>query len=115
MARGVLILDEHLYQLEQPLAQKNFKVYRVTSGMQDDQIAKELAHRILVTNNAADFREAAAIHEFSIIDTRSTLKDPAVLAEQISRVWIEAELRSKQPFYARLNQDGTATVTSIED
>lgn len=112
-ARGVLILDETLDRLRSQLEEKNFKVYRVASHMTDEQIAPLLAHRVFVTNNPDQYRELAAIHEFSIIHTGATSKDPASVAQQISRVWIDESLRARQPFYARLLQDGSVVISDI--
>jgi hypothetical protein len=114
MARGVLMLDENLLALQQPLEQKNFKVYTVKTGMKDEQIAPLLAHRIFVTNNAKDFRESAAVYEFSIIDTANALQDPQTLARQISDAWIQMSLKGKQPFILRLMKQGDPVLEQVE-
>jgi hypothetical protein len=84
----------------------------VTSHMSDEQIAPVLAHRVFVTNHPKDFREMAAIHVFSIIDTEAAYKGPASVAQQISRAGIEESLRTRQQLYAR-PLHGTAVVWKI--
>jgi hypothetical protein len=81
----------------------------VISHMSDEQIAPVLAHRVFVTNHPKDFREMAAIHVFSIIDTEAAYKGPASVAQQISRAGIEESLRTRQQLYAR-PLHGTAVV-----
>ena len=114
MARAVLILDENTLFLQEPLEKRNFRVYTVRHGMKDEQIAPLLAHRIFVTNNSRDFLSAAAIFEFSIIDTSNAYQDPASLAEEISEAWIAMKLKGKQPFVLRLNRETPPTLESVD-
>jgi len=114
MARGVLVLDENLYDLVEELEKRRFKVKLVLTGTPDEQIIDTLTHRIFVTNNPRDFVKQAPIEEFSIIDTTHTSKDAVTLATQISDAFIELELRSKQPFLLTLRRDGKSTLKLIE-
>jgi hypothetical protein len=114
MARGVLIVDEHLLTLIPSLEDKRFKVYSLARGICDDQIGPLLAHRVLVASNGEAFREAAAIHEFSIIDTANYDQDTSALAREISRAWMRLGLRRKQPFMLKLMRAGEPVLSDIE-
>lgn len=97
MARSILILDENTIFLKVPLEKHNFRIYAIKNDQKDEQIAPLLAHRIFVTNNPRDFRSAAAIYEFSMIDTSNAYQDPTSLAEEISDAWITMKLKGKHP------------------
>jgi hypothetical protein len=114
MARGVLILNENTLFLQEPLEKRNFRVYTVKRGMKNEQIAPLLAHRIFVTNNPKDFLSAAAIYEFSMIDTSNAYQDPTSLAEEVSEAWIAMKLKGKQPFVLRLNRGGAPSLESVD-
>jgi len=115
MARRVMILDERLLSLQQPLEAKNFKVYKVESGLQEKQAASLLSHRIYVLPEASiGLREAAAIHEFSLITTSGTDQDPETLSNQISRAFTEFALKSRQPFLLNLKENGNHVLQPIE-
>jgi hypothetical protein len=74
----VPILDENLFIRQEHLEKKNFKVGPVSIGVRDAQIAKELAYRILVTDNARDFPGLAAIRRSSNFDLQTALKDSGI-------------------------------------
>lgn len=114
VSRGVLILDEDLVGLKKPLEERNFRVHVAVASAMDDQIWAMLMHRVLVTNNSSHLLEPAVVHEFSIIDTMEAPKDPEKLADIISREWLSGSLRNRQPFLARINQDGSVAVSEIE-
>jgi hypothetical protein len=115
MARSVMILDESLVSLQQPLEAKNFKVYKMESGLQEKQASGLLSHSIYVIPEAfTGLREAAAIHEFSAITTSGTCQDPETLSNQISRAFIEFALKSKQPFLLKLRENGNHVLQPIE-
>jgi hypothetical protein len=86
----------------------------VNPNMKDDEVAALLCHRIFVTNNAEEFRLAAAVHEFSIIDTAGYLQDPPSLAREISQHWLQLKLRGKQPFILRLMREGGPVLEQVE-
>lgn len=68
IARGVFILAEELRALQRRLESMNFKVFALSPGLSEEQLAPLIAQRILVTNRASDFQEFAAIYECSIIE-----------------------------------------------
>jgi hypothetical protein len=104
----VLVVDENLLALISFLAEQRFRVLSLEPGMnddrivnpnmKDDEIATLLCHRVLVTNSAEEFRLAAAVHEFSIIDTADCDQEPPSLARAISKHWLQLKLKGKQPF-----------------
>lgn len=59
--------------------------------------------------------EDAAIHEFGIIDTGQATKEPEQLADIISREWLAGSLRMRQPFIARISENGSVAVREIEE
>ena len=85
--RGVLILNEGLRALENPLKSRNFWVHMISAVAADQQMDL-LTHRVLITEHSKDFLEAAVIHEFGIIDTALATKEPEKLADIISREWL---------------------------
>jgi len=114
MARAILILDENTSFLKESLEKLNFRVYVVKNDLKDEQIAPLLAHRIFVTTNPKDFLSAAAIYEFSMIDTSNADQDPTSLAEEISEAWIAMTLKGKQPFVLHLNRGGAPSLESVD-
>jgi hypothetical protein len=97
-SRAVLVLDKDLQHLKKELEMRRFKVKVLEPGTTLDRLIDILAHRIFVADDPKDFVEAAAIEEFSIIDTKTFPKDSSVLADQISQAFVDLELTSKQPF-----------------
>ena len=57
-----------------------------------------LIHRVFVTGRATEFVYDAPVEEFSLIDAKRAAKDPKVVAGQISRAFVDLELRTKEPF-----------------
>jgi hypothetical protein len=114
MARAILILEENTLFLYEHLEKRNFRVYTVKNDLKDEQIAPMLAHRIFVTTNPKDFLSAAAIYEFSMIDTLNACQDPASLAQEISDAWIAMKLKGRQPFVLRLNRGGAPSLESVD-
>jgi hypothetical protein len=58
---------------------------------------------VFVTCRAAEFVYDAPVEEFSLIDAKRAAKDPKVVAGQISRAFVDLELRTKEPFLLILN------------
>jgi hypothetical protein len=114
LARAILILEENTLFLLEHLEKRNFRVYTVKNDLKDEQIAPLLAHRVLVTNNPRDFLSAAAIYEFSMIDTSNAYQDPTSLAQEISDAWITMKLKGKQPFVLHLNRGGAPSLESVD-
>jgi hypothetical protein len=119
-SRGVLILEEGLKALESPLKSRNFRVHRIafdstSVDAADQDVYQMLMHRVLVTDHSKDFLEAAAIHEFGIIDTAQATKDPEELADIISSEGFVSSLRGRGPSIAQVGADGSVAVKEIED
>jgi len=114
MARAILILDENTSFLKESLEKLNFRVYIVKNDLKNEQTAPLLAHRIFVTNNPKNFLSAAAIYEFSMIDTSNAYQDPTSLAQEISEAWIAMKLKGKQPFVLHLNRGGAPSLESVD-
>ncbi|MCU1253411.1 MAG: hypothetical protein JWQ49_6440 [Edaphobacter sp.] len=89
-------------------------MYSAPTGMEEDQIAPLLAHRVFVTSNAKDLREAAAINEFSIIDTANAYQDPECIAKEISQFWMQLGLKGKRPFVLKLRREGGPILEEVE-
>jgi hypothetical protein len=113
MARGILVVHNKP-ELIQPLKEKGFIVFLTNQGMTDDEIGPLLAHRVLITGNVELFREAAAIHEFSIIDIANYDHDVLSLAGEISRAWMKLGLKRKQAFVLTLRRDGEPVLREVE-
>ena len=57
-----------------------------------------------MTNRAEVFRHAAAVHEFSIIDTAEYTQDPSSVAEEIAEHWRQLQVRGRVPYILRLRR-----------
>jgi hypothetical protein len=114
IARGVFILAEELRALQRPLESMNFKVFALSPGLKEEQIALLLAQRVLVTNKASDFQEIAAICECSIIEIGNIDRGALLLSKEISQTWTRLGLKHKQPFLLRLYLDAEPVLTDIE-
>jgi hypothetical protein len=117
MPRGRIVLDENLYALKPGLEKENFRVEMVNAGEDDElDIIPRLDKDIFVTNNPADFREAAAEGEFSIIDTKRTFKDTQYLVKQISKTLANQKLglRGRMPFIVTLYRNKPPKVESTK-
>lgn len=110
MARGTIVLDENLFNLEDALKEMNIRVRKVRPGTKDDEILKSdlLANRIFVTNNSKDFVGDAPKLDMGIIATENIdSKDKVLLANMISNVLSNMSLWSKRHgFIVRLKSDG---------
>jgi hypothetical protein len=114
-ARSVIILDVGMYTLQSALEARNFKVYKLEAGLNEDIVSMMLAHRILVTSHSPTaLREKAAIHEFSIIVVPQTRLARGPLALQISEAFTELTLKRSQPFLLELHVDGERRLLPIE-
>jgi hypothetical protein len=124
LARAVMVVDEDLLALIPLLKDLGFRVFSLMPGinrdrmtnsdMDDLEIGQLLCQRIFVTNREKEFRYAAPIHEFSIIDVSECLPDDlASVAYEISQHWNQLRLRNKQPFTLRLRHGGVPVLESI--
>jgi hypothetical protein len=125
LARAVMVVDEDLPELIPLLEDLGFRVFLLIPGINDDRMAdptmadREIAHllcnRILVTRRAEEFRYAAPVHEFSVIDIAECLQDDlASVAYEISQHWNQLKLRDKQPFTLRSRRDGVPVLEDLE-
>jgi hypothetical protein len=125
LARAVMVVDEDLLELIPLLEDLGFRVFSFMPGITEDriahssmddlEIARLLCNRILVTRRAREFRYAAPVHEFSIIDVADCLQDDlASVAYEISQHWNQLRLRDKQPFTLRLRRDGVPVLEDLE-
>lgn len=78
----------------------------------EEQLGNWLAHRVLLTAAPESYREAAAVHEFAIIDV-DELDNPEELAERISAAWTELGLGSRGSYLLRLGGE-RPIIESIE-
>jgi hypothetical protein len=109
MARGVLVLDENLQQLQSELEGKNVHVIAVEPGTPDDKIIQTLLpHRVLVTRNLRDFILEAPVYEYGIISLEKLrFINPKTTAQLISRVLSKRALWSKtKPWLLVFSADG---------
>ena len=124
LARAVMVVDEDLSALMPLLGDLGFRVFSLMPGidanrmedttMDDLEIAHLLCNRILVTRREREFRYAAPVHEFSIIDIAECLPDDlASVAYEVSKHWSHLRLRDKQPFTLRLRPDGVPVLEDI--
>ena len=125
LARAVMVVDEDLSALIPLLEDLGFRVFSLMPGidanrmedttMDDLEIAHLLCNRILVTRRAREFRYAAPVHEFSIVDVAECLQDDlASVAYEISQHWTQLRLRDKQPFTLRVRRDGVPVLEDLE-
>ena len=125
LARAVMVVDEDLSALIPFLKDLGFRVFSLMAGINEDRMAHstmddlEIAHllcnRILVTRRAEEFRYAAPVHEFSIIDIAECGQDELTsVAQEISQHWNQLRLRDKQPFTLRLQRNGVPVLEDLE-
>lgn len=121
MARGVVVLDENILELEMSLTKLNMHVVTPEPGMADHKIAKKLlGGRILITKNSKDFIKLAPIYDFGIIALEN-LKyiDPSEeqtnsTANLISDIMVEANLWSKRSsFIVSIKNDKSYTLRDL--
>lgn len=68
MARGTVVLDENVSQLETALTRRNIRVLKPHPGTPDDEIkSRLLPNRIIITNNTKDFVDDASSYDYGII------------------------------------------------
>jgi hypothetical protein len=107
MARGVLVLDGNLANLEQSLRRKNFRIITLPMGVVDpEHRALFLSHRTLVTRSPQEFEDEVSVLEYSIIDATGVTSDDATLADMINQAWTDFRLKTEGWFVLRLRQDG---------
>src|ERR1700678_3290728 len=125
LVRAVMVVDEDLAALIPLLEDLGFRVFSLMPGINEDRMAHstmddlEIAHilcnRILVTRRAEEFRYAAPVHEFSIIDIAECGQNELTsVAQEISQHWNQLRLRDKQPFNLRLQRDGVPVLKDLE-
>ena len=110
--RGMLVVDETLLGLIPFLEDQRFWVRPLNPGMDNEILSMAtavgsgigylLGGRILVTDRAEVFRHAAAVHEFSIIDTAGYSQDPSSVAQEIAEHWRQLQMRGRVPYILRL-------------
>jgi hypothetical protein len=106
-ARGVLVLDSGLTNLELHLRRKNFRVITLPVGAVDaERKVLFLSHRTLITKTPQEFENDVPALEYSIIDVTRLTSDDATLADIISRTWTKFRLKTEGWFILRLRQDG---------
>ena len=117
MARGILVLDENLYNLKELLEAKKIRVLKAPSNV-DDSVIKEhsLSARIFVTNNSKHFIKDAVKMEYGIIATENVkFKDPEKLSKQISRAIMDHNLWSKKDgFVVKLDETGSGEFVDLK-
>lgn len=117
MARGILVLDENLYNLKESLEMKKIRVLKAPSNVDDDIIKEHsLSARIFVTNNSKHFIKDAAKMEYGIIATENVkFKDPEKLSKQISKAIIDHKLWSKRNgFIVRLGEQDSGEFEDLK-
>lgn len=115
LARGVVVLDNGLFGLESALKEANILVVKLHPGISDDAIKEQLLpHRIIVTNNPADFVDDAPVHEFGVIaldqlafiDSAPSFKENRTV-RLLSRAMSQYHLWEKgAKFLLELHEDG---------
>ena len=117
MARGTIILDENLMDLEKPLSEMNIHVRVPPQSTADKDIAKNfLTNRVFVTNNSKDFIKYASSYDIGIIATENVSKDPAKLVEMISEAIIKFNVWSiRHGFILKLRQNGKHLLTPLTE
>ena len=122
--RGMLVVDETLLGLSPFLKDRRFWVRPLNPGMDNEILSRAtavrsgigylLGGRILVTNRAEVFRHAAAVHEFSIIDTAGYTQDPSSVVEEIAEHWRQLQVRGHVPYILRLRRYGEPMLERVE-
>jgi hypothetical protein len=120
----MLVVDETLLGLIPFLKDRRFWVRPLNPGMDNEILSRAtavrsgigylLGGRILVTNRAEVFRHAAAVHEFSIIDTAGYTQDPSSVAEEIAEHWRQLQVRGRVPYILRLKRYGEPMLERVE-
>lgn len=122
MARGFIVLDENLLELENALKNCNMHVITPEAGMADKAIAKKLlGGRILITKNSKDFLTLAPIYDFGIIALENlkyidpSKEDSNQTAALISDILSEASLWGRRhAFIVTVKNDKTYTIKDLE-
>lgn len=84
-------------------------------GTSDQEIAEQMSHRILITNNSKDFLHDAVCFDFGIIATEHYPMKDESLAQVISHGIMKLSLWAKNTaFIATIAKDGSFTVRDIE-
>jgi hypothetical protein len=120
----MLVMDETLLGLIPFLEDQQFWVRPLKPGMDSEVVSRAaavtsgigdlLGRKVLVTDRAEVFRHAAAVHEFSIIETADYTQDPSSLAEEIAEYWTQLEARGQVPYILRLRRYGEPILERIE-
>jgi len=116
MSRGVLYLDESVYNLDSLLSSKNFRVRKVPTHTPDDIIQELLTDHIFVTKNPRHFLLAALEYEFGLIGvTDAAMADPAKVASAISQAYAQFSLRIHIPFQLTVSVGGSVTFKELTE
>jgi hypothetical protein len=109
-----VLVEDHHPELVGVLRHKNFKSFVLHSHSAEESLGLLLSHRTLVTSEPVRCREQAAVHEFAMIDIANATADRDILAVQISWMWSEYELASRQLFIARLSVNRAVLLEPVE-
>jgi hypothetical protein len=122
MARGSVVLDENIFELEPALKSVNIRVIEAPSGTSDDKIIHDyLSNRIFITRNSQDFVEFASSYDIGIIALdRLTFIDKSTINNKtvklISNVIRTEELWSvRHGYIIYLQDDGKHEFKLITD
>lgn len=118
MARGTIILDEHLRALEPFLLDKNIRVRMPPQGTPDETIAHDwLPNRVFLTGNSKDFVEYASEYDIGIIATENVKsKDAKNLADLVSKAIMAHNLWSiRHGFILTLMESGKHEFKELTD
>jgi hypothetical protein len=117
MARGAIVLDYNLANLEKGLREHNMHVLLVPPQMDDKDIKRVyLTRRLFITNNPKHFIDDASSYEYGIISTRNIkYKGEDKLVPLLSRALTKYDLWSHQyGFIIELNDKGEGSIEPLQ-
>ena len=117
MARGTVVIDENLRELETYLTEKNIRTRLPPQGASDEKIAHDwLPNRIFITNNSKDFIRYASSYDIGIIATEGVSKDAKELSNLIDDAIRDHSLWSKRHgFILKLQSKGPHIFEPLTD
>ena len=115
VTRGRIWVDESLSALSQELRQRNFRVNIVPNEMELPAVKQLVVEGRFLTARHRDFLEDIEAYEYCLISAHLVQHlPPGELADLVSRVWTQWELRSKHTCLVTLRPSGKATLTYPE-